>query len=365
MNHTAGSLALEAPLSVEPIRHSESYTTHLALSDIEMLFSESASTGLLPLLARVFSGLEMPIGQSGTSFGNRDLVADAEATGDFFHSRSAKLRSIQSAVNVALGEDVSEVNTLARKIAGLTTRITRRETHSIGELRRQREALVWQLSAIVESRELESEGSYRIFVGNNRLLVLDGHAAILAVERSQGTGWLTVRLGLDDITSEVAGGRMKARIVLRDEMIPRYLWSLDRLAYDISDAANRTGWQLFAPLATVPGAARAIGVSTNAAAALKQPEVSNNRASESVGAITEEYQNLLYTIGSDAAIAELTAREHEALTQQLENRRHSPANETSGRTPVDMHQFQRAHEASIQVERAMEDLLQIALTIGV
>jgi flagellar hook-associated protein 1 FlgK len=81
-------------------------------------------------------------------------------------------------------------------------------------------------------------------------------------------------------------------------------------------------------------------------------------------AIVEQYRGFIYTLGSDTANADLGMRQHEALVNQLENRRQEVSGVSIDEETVKIIQFQRAFEASARVVRAVDELLQLTLSLG-
>ena len=308
-------------------------------------------------------------------------------------SRDAELRSMQQAVDRSVGQDVVKVNSLATEIADLTLRITAQEAISPAhELRDQRESLVTQLSKIVEVKELESGGTYQLTIGGYHPLVLDGSARSIGVARSAATGFLEIRAGTDDITADISGGRLGSSLALRDTYIPKYLNDLDQLAYEIAGQVNslhsaaydlngNTGADFFEPLASVSGAARDLKLSSAVTSSLQNIAASrqatglDNEAAISMGnllhaavfsggTVIDQYGSFVFSVGSDAANAELQAQQHEASVNQLENRRQEVSGVSIDEESISILQFQRAYEASARVVKVVDELLQVTLSLG-
>jgi flagellar hook-associated protein 1 FlgK len=241
----------------------------------------------------------------------------------------------------------------------------------------RRTSLVKQLSEIVEVKELESHGDYQLVTKNNRLLVLNAFVQPLAVA---------------DVTSSIGSGSLVSNLAVRDTYVPKYVAALDQLAYEVVQKVNTihaaaynldggTGLNFFGTLASATGASRLIALSSDVSTSARKIAAStlstgnDNQAAvqmanllhDSVftgGMVTDQYQSLIFGIGTDLANADASLREHDALAAQLHNRRQSMSGVSIDEETVQILQFQRAYEASARLIRTVDELLQVALGIG-
>ena len=383
---------IEERLQQESSRQSENDSMHQSLSDVEMLFNDSNSMGMLPALTSFFNSFHSLSTDPTSPQLRQQLISNASSLVDAFHGRYGELKNMQSTINRSIGEDVTKVNELTSQISSLTTEITQQEvTSPANELRDQREILVRQLSEIVEVKQLESPGNYQLSIGENRALVFDGTSVPLTADPSSA-GYLEVHYGQEDITSEVTGGRLSARVNLRDQYIPKYLDALNQLAYEIGDQVNQlhesahdldgdTGVSFFQPMDDAQDAAYNLSLSSEVNSSYRNVAVSasssglDNEVALSIGnllhssvfsggSVTDQYRSLVYSIGSDTANADLATKQHEALATQLENRRQSLSGVSVDEETMKILQFQRAFQASARVVQVVDELLQVTLTLG-
>jgi flagellar hook-associated protein 1 FlgK len=357
-----------------------------------MLFNESENTGLLPLMTKFFNSFHALSAEPASSNRRLEVIANAQALSSFFDARGAELTEIQTSIDRSIRNDVTRINSLVSEIATLSARITETETYQPAhELRDQRSSLIQRLSEVVEIHELESDGTYQLSLGNNRPLVFAGSAMPLTVATSS-TGETIVKSGNDDITSEITGGQLAARVTLRDVDLPGYIDRLDQLAFELAREVNEvhstgydldagTGANFFSPLTSSAGAARnlqlaaAIAADPRKIAAGDQADGTGNDTAIQIGnllhaqvfsggSITEQYRGFIFAIGSDTANADLGTRQHQALLHQLENRRQSASGVSIDEETIKILQFQRAFEASARIVRVVDELLQVTLSIG-
>ncbi len=386
------SQLIELRLQQEISSHSQEQTKQQSLSDIELLFDESGSSGMLPLLSDFFNSFHA-LSTDPTSLNYRqEVLTNASKLADFFNSRATSLADIRTRIDGSLSDDVSQANTLVDQIAALSQRIIEVEvSQPANELRDQRSVLVQKLSEIVDVHELESHGNYQLTIGGNRPLVYNGTATHLTTAKN-ASGLTEIMLGVNDITSEIGGGRLGGRLELRDQNIPQYLGALDQLAFELTQNVNaihstaydlngNMGNNFFTPLTGVAGAAQAIAVDPlvagdprNLAASDTANGTGNgaaitlgnlqNASVFSGGTVIDQYRAFIYNVGTDSANADDGTRQHEAYLTQLENRRQEVSGVSIDEETVKILQFQRSFEASARVVKAVDDLLQVTLSLG-
>jgi flagellar hook-associated protein 1 FlgK len=345
------------------------------LGSMEVLFNDSANTGLLQTLTTFFNGFhDLSLDPASTNY-REQLKISAQSLANAFHTRSRDLKNIQNAANQSISSQVDRINVLASQIANVSEQIKVNEiSHPAHELRDRRNALVKELSEMVEVHELESDGDYQLTTKDNRLLVLNG---------------VTQTLTTADVTSSIGNGSLKADVEIRDQYVPKYLAALDQLAYELSAQVNAihsaaynldggTNVDFFEPLGSAADAAGLINLSSIIAADVRKiaaselPTGNDNGAAMKLGnllhapvftggSITDQYRSIVFNIGTDVAVTSSNFAAHEDIATQLENRRQSLSGVSIDEETVQILQFQRAYEASAQLIRAVDEMLQITL----
>ncbi len=384
---------IDTRLKQETAKKSQHETLSGALSDIEVLFNESNESGFLPVLTKFFNSFHALSADPSSTIYREEIRTNAQSMADSFKNRGESLRSIQSMTNAAIADDVARANDLIAQIATVTVSIKEHGAESSSnELHDQRSILVRELSKLMEVRELEAGTDYHLTTSSNRLLALNGTAMPLTTEPSDDSGLLIVRSGQADITNELGPGQIKANLELRDRYLPKYMAALDTLAYDIVTNVNAihsaaydlnaiTGINFFTPPDSSEGAPRLMTLSEDVAgdpgkiAAATDAAGLNNLAAIDMGnllhnavftggSVTDQYGNLVSTVGSDVLNAASSLRQHEALEFQLENRRSAISGVSIDEETVQMLGFQRAYEASARLVRTVDEMLQTLLAMG-
>ena len=370
---------------------SESDLTQQSLSDIENLFNESGNTGLLPLISNFYNSFQKLSTNPSSPELRQQVISSATALTQSINSRANALRDSKTAVDRSISQDVSKANILIGQIAEVSRQIHEAEaTEPANDLRDQRTSLIKQLSEVMSVKELESNGTYQLTTGNGRPLVIGGTAMPLQVGTSGGL--TTVLAGSHDITSEISGGTLAARVALRDQTIPKYEQSLDQMAFDLATQVNQlhsvsydqdgnTTTNFFTPIASVAGAALNLQVNPVVAADPRKVAASSqvggtdneaaialgnlvNAANPPRGTVADQYRGIVFQIGSDTSSAQVDVNQHDSTLTQLENMRASLSGVSIDEETASILQFQRAYQASARVVTAVDELLQVTLNMG-
>jgi flagellar hook-associated protein 1 FlgK len=377
----------------ETSNRSSQDTLQQGLQDIQGSFNDTQGTGMLSSLTTFFNSFQA-LSVDPTSLTNRQAVKQAgQALSSAFQSQAANLNNQLQTANHAVATDVGSINSLTSQIAGLTKQIQLSENVNSpqNELRDQRAQLVQQLSQTVDVKQIESNGTYELTLGNGRALVFNGDAQTLSAQPDTN-GMYRVKAGNFDITSDIGGGDLQGQIQLRDQMIPGYLNQMDQLAYAVTQNVNsihsaaytldgNTGINFFAPMAAASGAASKISLSSDILASTRNIAASQNATAAggntaaiaignllhnpvfSGGSVTDQYGALVFNIGSDTANAQANFKEHDALATQLQNRMQSVSGVSVDEETVKILQFQRSFQASAKVISTVDQLLQTALAM--
>jgi len=382
---------IERRLWSETSAKSGSDMTQQSLSDIEGLFNEAGNTGLLPRISDFYNSFQKLSTNPTSPEMRQQVVTSALSLTQYINTRANDLRDMKTATDLAIQHDVSKANVLIQQIADISQHIHEVEiTTPASDLRDQRTLLIKQLSEIMSVRELDSNGTYQLTTGNNRPLVVAGAAVPLEIGTTPG-GLTTVLSDTTDITSEISGGTLAARVAFRDSSIPQYQQQLDQMAYDLANQVNlvhaasydpdgNTGVNVFTPIAAIAGAAlnlqlnAAIAADPRKVAASNQVSGAGNEAAIALGnlvnapnpprgTVIEQYRALVFQIGSETASAQLESSQHAAMLTQLENLRSSISGVSINEETTAIIQFQRAFQASARVVSVVDELLQTTLAM--
>ncbi len=239
------------------------------LARVETTFNDSEGTGMNRSLTDLFGALQ-DISNNPQGRGERVLLIERSKNLVLkFATTNNQLQEVRKSLNSELAGIMNDVNQSAVQIADLNAQIGLGESggQTANDLRDQRGRLVNSLAEKMDVTSFEdTNGQLTVLIGGGRPLVestrvskLSGlanpdNAGFLKVMFDPGTG------STADITSSIAGGRLKGLIDQRDNVLPGFINQLDQLAAGTINEINQqhklgfgldgsTGTDLFSPLA--------------------------------------------------------------------------------------------------------------------
>ena len=170
-NQFLASQALEAQTQSSQL---DSYYTQIRQLD-NML--GDPSSGLSPALQGFFRGVQEVAANPGSVPSRQALLSGAQSLAARFQGFAQRFSEIRDGVNSQIASSVTEINSLARQIAGLNHNIGLAESAANGQpandLLDARDALVAQLNQRINTTVVrQSDGDYNVFIGNGQALVV-------------------------------------------------------------------------------------------------------------------------------------------------------------------------------------------------
>lgn len=169
----------------------------------------------------------------------QNVVLSAQRLAARLNQISVELEGIRRQADERLRADSDALGDLAQRLGRLNAAVAARagDPPGIRNLRDQRDAVVAAMAEIASVSRLDREAhDVAVFVGQGRALVDRRAAAVVAADRADGFGAITIDGA--DVTDDIGGGRIAAHAGVRDRVIPAILASLDQLAGQIASAAN-------------------------------------------------------------------------------------------------------------------------------
>jgi flagellar hook-associated protein 1 FlgK len=207
-----------------------------------------------------------------------EVVNSARQLVQLFNELAITTQDLRLEADAEIERLVGIVDDKLGSIAELNAMITRSTTlnQSTAALEDERDRLLSEVAEYVDIRVFDrTDGSVDVYTGSSRLLVSGGtamsltHAAATQVSASIGyvdpsdpaypgaiTGiFLNGAAATDDITAEIAGGRLKALIDMRDTELPNLQSEIDQLSQSLAkeiNAVHNTG-TAYPPPASLTG----------------------------------------------------------------------------------------------------------------
>ncbi|MCC6469552.1 MAG: flagellar hook-associated protein FlgK [Alphaproteobacteria bacterium] len=218
------------------------------------------------------------------------VIGQAQLLAQQLNAYSSSLQGMRADTDKAISAAVTDINTALDRIGELNAQIMRAKAlnQGLGDLQDQRDQLVRQVSEFMDVRSYERDnGEMVLMTGAGRRLVDGNQVEHLSHTSSASLGASTTYIdpsvtgfyntggvagiylgtppdttnGTNDITSEIANGKLKALIDLRDDSLPGMQSSLDELATQLRDALNaaHNNGAAFPPPTTLTGSQSVVG----------------------------------------------------------------------------------------------------------
>jgi flagellar hook-associated protein 1 FlgK len=347
-------------------------------------------------LTALFDSFSNLSAQPTSPVARQQVVLAAQSLGASFKDMAERLDASQRDTDVKIRAGVEEVNALSSQIAALNDSIGNAQGGTKLHLVDEQQALVRQLSELVDVNVLEREtGGVDLTVGLGRPLVIGHTGYQLGITSTPPDGHAAIASEGTTVTGELKGGRIGGLLHVRDTLMPDYQGRLDQLASDVAtqvNAVHRAGYDLtgttnrdlFTPPGAVAGAAAAFQVDpaiaadpTRIAASGSTATGDNTVARQLAGlrdarvlaggtmSLSDSWSQLVYRVGRDAKTATDAAASRGQIVRQVDALRDEVSGVSLDEEAMHLLKYQRAYEAIARffttIDRSLDTLIN---TIG-
>jgi flagellar hook-associated protein 1 FlgK len=354
-----------------------------ALRQLESILAEPGEYGISAVLDAFWNSWE-DLATSPESLPARIAVVESGAAlSERIRRLYSDMREIQSQTDRTIADDVFEINRIANEIAKLNDQI--REGIGGGrpnDLLDRRDYLIEELSKLcrIEVYGLNGQGLDCIVAVAGKPLVQGGKVTEMTVTKG-ANGWLKVVWSDDSSDTQVTGGSLYGRLLIRDTIIEGCINDLNSIAQALVDQVNsihRTGVDLdglpaedfFVPDSDASNIAISPAILQNPSkvAASATGAVGDNTIALSISAsrsmavvngrsIDDAYIALVSNIGAQTREAMHRAEVHNLSIEQLIHHRDSIAAVSLDEEMANMIKFQQAYNAATRVFTVMNEML--------
>ncbi len=206
------------------------------------------STSIAKAMDSFFASAEA-VANSPTSLPERQvMLSNAETLVQRFDYIVSRVDDVTKEMNSQIAGAVSEINQLAGGIATLNEEIAKVSGRSTGlpnDLLDQRDALLVQLSSLVDTKTLaQDDGSLNVFIGRGQPLVTGTVAETLATQTDPDLGSTSIVTlsafvaGSSDVSDFLTGGKLGAALTVADEVVNPTRRELNLLAVGFAETVN-------------------------------------------------------------------------------------------------------------------------------
>ncbi|HEY1265172.1 MAG TPA: flagellar hook-associated protein FlgK [Terriglobales bacterium] len=361
------------------------------MQQIEVMFNSANNGDLGTLIANFFNSLQQ-LSTDPASLPLRQGVLTAAAdvaTG--FQNTARNLQTERVNLDLNVTQSVQQVNTLTAQIADLNGEITALENvgKEAGVFIDQRNALINQLSALIDVSTIQSDNGLTLTTSNGTAL-LAGTRSFDLTTQPDVSGVEHIFSQGADITGKLTSGKLTGLLQVRDQKIPGLLANLDTLAAGLANAINTAhgggfdlngnpGGDFFqAPPAGGTGAAAGMAVALSDPALIAASSDGSAGSNGNVLALsavhdqavaagqtpTDFYSNLVFGVGADVANGSAESDASDLVLRQLQDQRGSVSGVSLDEEAVNMIQFQRGYEAAGRMISTINEMLDVAVNLG-
>lgn len=221
-------------------------TYHSLASQLDNLIG-SSSSGLSSAMQSFFNSIQGVANDPSSITSRQNMLSQAQALVDGFHSYAGQLSTMQSDINSQLSSGVSQVNTLAQNLADINKQIVSSQaTNNSGsaDLLDKRDQLLQELSQYVSVKTVtQDNGAMNVFVGSGQPLVVGDRAQQLGtISNAYNPQRLevTYKSGSSSsvISKQLTGGKIGGLIQARQEIVDRAQNKLGQLAASLASDFN-------------------------------------------------------------------------------------------------------------------------------
>ena len=398
---------------------SQTQTQHDLLSRVEEMFGEPTDAGMSAALDQFFNAWS-DLASSPNNGAARSVVQQrGKQLAQLFNDYDATLTQQRLSANDRLANTVSEINSLATRVADLNLQITSSEAggDTAADLRDQRDIVLDRLSQLAGTRVItQNDGTVSVIIGNSTLvdnttarpLTLEVVPQVPPPLVATPDAPMRLRLGNSPDALMHFGGDIRALIQHVNTDIPTLRGQLDALAAGVAAAVNAEHVQSFvfsgnsipgnaagnffdpgslaSPVraatirlsSDVASDASAIGISRDAQAPLDNSgALSISALRDATGAVTYTnsagvtetgsyigfFRNVVAKLGLSVRGAEDDSIVQRTLADQADRRRQSVSGVNTDEELVNMMRVQQAYTAATKLIKTADEMLQTLMML--
>ena len=367
-----------------------------ALQQIEGVFSEPQENSLNDALDQFWNDWSALSSDAENSGNRSSVLASARQLINTFQRLATGLEEQQRSTDRDLEGVTQEVNSMTAEIAKLNQQIKRQELDGTkaNDLRDMRDRLVDELASVVDANFAErGDGTASVYMGS--MLLVEGNSSYnIGVDTVREDAKVIHELVWEGSTYKLRSdeGKIAGLIETRDEIIPRYLDELNRMARTIVEQVNAihsAGYGLDGSTGTTffdPAYTNAKDLRLNAELILDKNKIaasdssnpddrSNGRVaaqladlrdalvmSNQTSTINQFYQSLVGGLGVEAREATAFNSNFELISQQVDNQRQSVEGVSLDEEMANLVKSQHAFDAASRVITVMDEALDTVIS---
>ncbi|HEY1206250.1 MAG: flagellar hook-associated protein FlgK [Bryobacteraceae bacterium] len=358
------------------------------LSNVQPLFDVTGNSGIPAALDAFFQSFSALSVSPNDAVARSTVLSSADSLAQQFNGAAAGLSNASTSLNTEISGTVATINGLTQQISQLNTQLkddpgSRTDPAVDANLHNALESL----SGYVNITALwQPDGSVNVLMDGQTPLVMGDTQYALQAATASGAAAIEDSSG-DDVTAQVAGGRLAALVDMQNTVLPGFSNSLNQLAAGVADQVNNAllngvdqsgnaGAQMFRydNASDAASTMQVTGITTDEIAAALPSAPGGNGNALTLAALdnspqldgmtfTDFYSNLASQVGQSLD----SAKEDQTTQQDLLNQAQTTRSNTEGvsldQEATQMIEFQRAYQATADVVSTVDNLTETLINM--
>lgn len=239
------SQSLNANLRSQISTASAASTLNTYYQSIQNLFgSLSSSSSIASTLSNFSSALQSLATTPSDTVAQQNVVSAGQALANQLNSMSSGIQTLRSDADAAIGQAVTQVNSLLQSIDSYNTQIARARANnqSTAALEDQRDQALQQLAQQMPVQAYTNADDSMVVITPQGQTLVNGSAAQLTFSPSStitaGSTLSKITVNGIDITNDIAGGNIGALLQMRDQVLPNLTSELNQFTNQLFNTAQ-------------------------------------------------------------------------------------------------------------------------------
>jgi len=385
---------LDAQIDVETGQLGREQVLSDTLARVENVVATSSGKGFSNALNELFDSFSDLAADPSADTPRQAVIAAGEALCDQVRQVREQLQNQFARNDAEVGQLVSEVNSLAEKVAALNRSVgASGGAESAPDIIDERTVVLTELARLAGAvSAVREDGTVDVFIGGHPLVQGDLAQKLTAIPDGGTPPMTTVQFkGLTP--PDGLGGELQGALDARDLVLKPALAAMDTFVKDLSDSINAlhsTGFALdgvtsglnlftytagdeagtFAMNATIVAdpsliaAADAGGQPANGGIALAMEALRTNPAPLHTYSIVTEHSDYIANLGVRVAAAQATADARQTVVDTLEGQRQELAGVSLDEEAVYLSEAQRAYNAASRIVTIALEMIDTIMALG-
>ena len=356
------------------------------LSALEPLFDVTGDSGIPKALNAFFQSLSALSVSPNDSVARNNVLSSATELAQQFNTTATGLGNASLNLNSKISSAADTINSLPRQIASLNSQIdSDAQSRSDPAVDASLHTALENLAEYVNFTVLHQPGgAFTVLMDGQTPLVMGDRQYAIQASGASGAAVVKDAFG-NDVTAQLAGGRLAALVNMKNTVLPGYADSLNQLAAGISDQVNNAllngvdqsgnqGTQLFSynSASNAASTIQVTGITTDQlAAALPSAPGGNGNAlnlaaldnSPQIGGMTftQCYSSLASQVGQSLDAATENQTTQQDLLDQARTTRSNAEGVSLDVEATKMLEYQRSYQATAHMVTILNDLTQTVM----